>query len=115
MAAVQVLSIILEILKHEMGHCSHTAKKTDSLRPASCDVPSDSLVIDSGYSYPYHPCRVTLTQTILDRIHQASVARMSHTYCEGQPLMHRCLSPVFGSEPLALFIAVFNPLIQVVL
>lgn len=80
MAAVHMLSIILEILKHEMRHYSCTANKTDSLRPASCDVPSDNLVIDGSYSSPYHPCRVTLTQTILDiGIHQATVARTSHT------------------------------------
>lgn len=40
-----------------------------------CDVPSDSLVIDCGFSVPYHPCRVTLTQSILDiKIHQATGA-----------------------------------------
>lgn len=54
--------------------------RTGSLRPERRHVPSDSLVIDGGYSSLYQPCRVTLTQTILDiRIHQATVARMSHT------------------------------------
>lgn len=48
MAAVQVLSIILEILKHEMRRYSCTVDKTGSLRQARCDVPSDNLVIDGG-------------------------------------------------------------------
>lgn len=45
---------------------------------------------------PYHPCRVTLTQTILDiRIHQATAARTSHR--ERQLPMYRSRSPAFGS------------------
>lgn len=55
-------------------------------------LPSDSLLIDGGFSVPYHPCRVTLSQSIFDiKIHQATGAGATECHiplCEWQLLMH---------------------------
>lgn len=89
---LQALSISSSMLKHEIWHCSCTVDKMDPKKPIYCDVPFDSVVIDAGFSAPYHPCRVTLTQSILDiKIHQATGAVATECHipeCEWQPLMH---------------------------
>lgn len=56
-----------------------------------CDVLSDKLLIDDVFSVPYHPCQVTLTQSILAiKIHQATGAGATECHipqCEWQHLM----------------------------